>query len=101
MNDHVFLDFMIEDMQNGNLSWEPEGNGYIGMWNSRWSRGSKEPIPVHVMQIGNEYEWAYCTDLGCMSRGRTMANSKVYKLVKLIRRSLGEQSKNTEDSKEA
>jgi hypothetical protein len=90
MNDHVFLDFLIEDMENGNLTWEPEGNGYAGMWNSRWRRKSNELIPVHVMQIGNEHEWGYCT-----SGGRTMANSKVYKLVKLIRKALNESKNNT------
>jgi hypothetical protein len=90
MNDFVFLDFLIEDMENGKLTWEKDGDGYLGMWKSRWTQEDKPRTPVHVMQIGNEYEWGYCTDMGTISRGRTMANSKVYKLVKLIRRSLGE-----------
>lgn len=85
MNDHVYLDYLIEDMENGKILWEKEGDGYLGVWETRW-RKDAPLLPIHIMKVGNDYEWGYCCE-----GGRTMANSKVYKLVKLIRKQIGDE----------
>lgn len=92
MTDFEYLNFVIEYTNNGSIEWCQDGDKYKGVYIKAGPFGDKMlGGELTLEQIGTDYEWAY---FSCFPKGegRSMYNSKVYKLVKLVRRTIDENS---------